>query len=47
MAGGNDLVDEGWPVVRPLLLQYRDENQVQLVEQGTLVLQGLLGARTL
>ena len=45
MAGRDDLVDEGRPVVRPFLLQDRHQDKVQLVEKGTLGLEGLLGAR--
>ena len=36
MAGGNDLIYECWPVVRPLLLKDRDENKVQLIQEGTI-----------
>lgn len=40
MAGRDDLVDEGGPVVRPFLLQDRDEYEVQLVEKGAVGLEG-------
>jgi hypothetical protein len=30
----DDLVDEGGPVVRPFLLEDRDEDEVELVQQG-------------
>jgi hypothetical protein len=30
----DDLVDEGRPVVRPFLLEDRDEDEVELVQQG-------------
>ena len=33
--------------MRPLLLQYGDEDQVELVQEGSLGLEGLLGARAL
>jgi hypothetical protein len=32
----DDFVDKGWPVVRPLLLKDRDEDEVQLVEESLL-----------
>ena len=35
MARGYDLVDEGRPVVWPLLLEDRNEDEVQLVQEGT------------
>lgn len=47
MAGGDDFVDEGWPVVGPFLLQYGYEDEVQLVEEGALRFQALLCARAL
>ena len=47
MARADDLVDKGRPVVRPFLLQYRDEHEVELVEQGALALKGLFGAGAL
>ena len=31
MAGADDLVDEGWPVVWPLLLEDRYQNKIELV----------------
>lgn len=36
MAGRDDLVGEGVPVVRPFLLKDRDEDQVEFVEEGSL-----------
>lgn len=45
MAGGDNLIDERRPVVRPFLLENGDEDQVQLVEECTVGLEGLLGAR--
>ena len=47
MAGGYDLVDEGWPVVRPFLLEDGDQYEVQFVEKCSLGFQVLLGARAL
>ena len=47
MAGGDDFVDEGWPVVRPFLLQDGHEDQVELVEERLLRAEGLFGARAL
>jgi len=44
MAGGDDLIDERRPVVRPFLLQYRDEDQVQLVQESSLGSKLLFGA---
>lgn len=46
MAGGDDLVDERGPVVRPFLLENGDKDEVQLVEKCAVGLEGLLGART-
>lgn len=47
MTGLYDLIDEGWPVVRPFLLEDGDEDEIELVEQGSLGSQGLLGAGAL
>lgn len=47
MAGGDDFVYECGPVVRPLLLEDRDEDEVELVEQCLLRSQRLFGARAL
>lgn len=44
MARLNDLVDEGGPVVWPLLLQNRDQDQVQFVQESTFAAEFLLGA---
>jgi hypothetical protein len=44
MAGRNDLVDEGGPLVRPILLQDRDKDKVQLVQKRTFVVEALFGA---
>lgn len=41
--GGNNFVDEGWPVMGPLLLEDGDEHKIQLVEEGPVCLEGLLG----
>lgn len=41
MAGGDDLVDKSWPVMRPFLLEDGDQNQVKLVKECPLALQGL------
>lgn len=41
MAGGDDFVDEGRPVVRPLLLENGDEDEIELVKQGSLRLKRL------
>ena len=43
MAGGDDFVDESRPVVRPFLLEDRDEDKVQLVQQDALTSQALFG----
>lgn len=43
MARGNDLVDKIWPVMRPLLLQNGDQDQVELVQKSAFVLQSFLG----
>lgn len=47
MAGRDDLIDEGRPVVRPLLLEDGNEDQVEFVDQGSLLAQALVGARHL
>lgn len=47
MAGGDDFVDEGRPVVRPLLLEDGYKDEVEFVEQGALCLQRLFGTRAL
>ncbi len=46
MAGGDDLVDERGPVVGPFLLENGDEDEVKLVEECAVGLEGLLRART-
>lgn len=43
MARGNDLVDECGPVVRPFLLQNRDQDQIQFVQEGALSTELLFG----
>lgn len=45
--GRDNLVDEGRPVVGPLLLEDGDENKIKLVEQDTVGLEKLFGTRTL
>lgn len=47
MAGGDDLVNEGRPVVRPFLLEDGDEDQVELVEKRSLAFETLFRARAL
>ena len=47
MAGRDDFVNKGRPVVWPFLLEDGDENEVELVEQGLLLAQRLFGARAL
>jgi hypothetical protein len=47
VARGDDFVDEGRPVVRPFLLEDGDEDEVELVEKGSLCFQGLFRARRL
>lgn len=47
MAGRDDLVDEGGPVVRPLLFEDGNEDHVELVDQGSLLAQTFVGARHL
>jgi hypothetical protein len=43
MAGGDDFVDEGGPVVRPLLLEDRDKDEVELIDEGSLGFEGFFG----
>jgi hypothetical protein len=47
MAGGDDFVDEGGPVMRPFLLEDGDEDEVELVDEGSLGFKGFFGARGL
>ena len=47
MARGDDLVDEGWPVVWPFLLEYGNKDEVELVDESLLLLQRLFGGGTL
>lgn len=44
---GDNFVDKCWPVMRPFLLQDGDEHEIQLVEEGPVCLEGLLGVRSL
>jgi hypothetical protein len=44
MARGNDFVDEGGPVVRPFLLEDRDKDEVELIDEGSLGLEGFFRA---
>jgi hypothetical protein len=44
MAGGNDFVDEGGPVVGPFLLEDRDKDEVELIQESPLRFEGLFGA---
>lgn len=46
MARGDDFIDEGWPVVRPFLLENGHKNQIQLVDERSLRFQTLLRIRT-
>ncbi len=45
--GSNDFVDEGWPVVRPFLLENGYEHKVEFVEECPVCLERLLGVRSL
>lgn len=47
MAGGDDFVYEGRPVVRPLLLENGHKDEVELVQKGSLRLERFLGGRAL
>jgi hypothetical protein len=47
VAGGDDLIDERRPVVRPFLLQDRDEYEVEFVEKGAVSLESLVAVGTL
>ena len=47
MARGNDFVDECGPIVRPFLLENRDEDEVELVYEGSLGFEGFFGTRGL
>lgn len=47
MAGRYDFIDEGGPVVRPFLLEYRDENEIEFVQESSLLFKGFFGGRGL
>lgn len=47
MAGRDDLIDESRPVVRPLLLQDGNQDEVKLVEEGFLRSQRLFAVGAL
>lgn len=47
MAGRDDLVDEGGPIVGPFLLEDGDKDEIELVKKRFLALQTFLRARTL
>ena len=42
MTGRDDLIDERGPVVRPFLLQDRDQDEVELIQKGTVPLEHFL-----
>jgi hypothetical protein len=44
MARGDDFVDEGGPVMGPLLLENGDEDEVEFIEEGSLRFEGFFGA---
>jgi hypothetical protein len=44
MAGGNNFVDEGRPVMRPLLLQDRDKDEIEFVKESSLRFKRFFGA---
>jgi hypothetical protein len=44
MARGDDFVDESGPVMRPFLLEDRDEDEVELIDEGSLRLKRFFGA---
>ena len=44
MAGGNDFVDEGGPVVGPFLFEDGYEDEVEFVKEGSLCLERFFGA---
>ena len=45
MAGRDDLVDEGWPVMGPFLLEKGHQDQIQLVDKRSLCLETLFCGR--
>jgi hypothetical protein len=47
MTRRDNLVDEGRPIVRPFLLEDRDEDEVQLVEEGALGAAAIIAVRQL
>ena len=47
VAGGDDFVDESWPVMWPFLLENRHQNEVELVEKSSLGFEALLRAGAL
>jgi hypothetical protein len=44
VTGGDNFVDEGGPVVRPLLLEDRYEDEIEFVDECSLCLEGFFGA---
>jgi hypothetical protein len=44
MARRNNFVDERRPVVRPFLLQDRDKDEIELVQEGSLRFERFFGA---
>lgn len=44
MTGRDYLVDECGPIVWPFLLEYGNEDEVELVEEGSLFAQAFFGA---
>jgi hypothetical protein len=47
MARGDDFVDECGPVMWPFLLEDGDEDEVELVDEGSLGFKGFFGTRGL
>ena len=45
MTGRDNFIDEGWPVMGPLLLQNRNQDKVQFVQESAFGFELLLRAR--
>ena len=44
MAGGDDFVDKRRPVVRPFLFENGYEDEIEFVDEGSLIFEGFFGA---
>lgn len=47
MAGGNNFIYEGWPVVGPFLFEDGDKHEIEFVEERALCFHAFFRARAL